>query len=50
MTKQIVFWVTDEVAAEMEHRSVYLDVFGHVRWVDTGAAIPGSGLWGARSV
>lgn len=45
MTKRIVFYVTDELAAEMKHHSVYLDVFGNVRWVGTGDCAAGATGW-----
>lgn len=32
--RTIVFQVTDEVAERMKRHSVYLDVFGGVRWTD----------------
>lgn len=50
MTKQIVFNVTDEVAEQMTHQSVYLDVFGHVRWFSDLTAVAGATQWGMREV
>jgi hypothetical protein len=44
--KKITFFVPDEVAAEMHHRSVYLDVFGYVRWRnDDAPVVEGASRW-----
>ena len=41
----IVFQVPDAVAAEMHDRSVYLDVFGIVRWSENYEAVEGATPW-----
>lgn len=48
MTKTITFTVPDHVAEDMSVRAVYLDVFGWVRWVNTGDVVSGSPRWAVR--
>lgn len=48
--KLIAFQVPDEVAEEMTRRSVYLDVFGVVRWTSTTEAVADGTRWKAAAV
>lgn len=48
--KLITFQVPDEVAEEMTRRSVYLDVFGFVRWTATTEVVADGTRWDATSV
>lgn len=41
----ISFFVPDEIAAQMTRKSVYLDVFGNVRWTEDTAFVVGSSQW-----
>ena len=43
--KKITFLVPESVAERMSSRSVYLDVFGVVRWTADSSYVDGSDRW-----
>jgi len=45
MTTLIAFTVPDEIAEQMSRESVYLDVFGNIRWSHNELVVTGSSMW-----